>query len=160
MFSSVARGAGLVGLAVIIGIVLLQVVDDGTNGPVSGGSTAETTTTTAGGEAPPPTTTAAPTTTTAAPRPPAQVRVVVLNGSGVAGAAGAMTTTLRNAGYQMDPAADAQRRVGTVVYFKEGYQAEAAAIIPVLGRPATAEPLPSPAPAGTGTANLVVVLGT
>ena len=30
---SAARGAALIGIAVIIGIVLLQVIDDGTSGP-------------------------------------------------------------------------------------------------------------------------------
>ena len=48
---SAARGAALIGLAVIIGIVLLQVIDDGTSGPIgdggsgaaaSGGSTSST----------------------------------------------------------------------------------------------------------------------
>ncbi len=58
---SAARGAALIGLAVIIGIVLLQVIDDGTSGPIGdgGGSAAAggTTNTTAAssdsGSAPP-----------------------------------------------------------------------------------------------------------
>ena len=46
---SAARGALLIGVAVIIGIVLLQVIDDGTSGPigdggsVSAGGTTDTT---------------------------------------------------------------------------------------------------------------------
>ena len=80
---SAARGAALVAIAVIIGIVLLQAIDDGNDGPVGDGGTASTTTTTT------PTSTdssgsAARTTSTtkAAPLPPAQVTVRVLNGSG------------------------------------------------------------------------------
>ena len=38
---SAARGAALIGLAVIIGIVLLQVIDDGTSGPIGDGGGGE-----------------------------------------------------------------------------------------------------------------------
>jgi hypothetical protein len=85
---SAARGAALIGLAVVIGIVLLQVIDDGTSGPigdggsVSAGGTTDTTTTPANS-----TDTTAPTTAPAPLKPPAQVAVLVLNGSGRAGAA-------------------------------------------------------------------------
>ncbi len=52
---SAARGALLIGIAVIIGIVLLQVIDDGTSGPigngsVSAGGTTDTTASTGGGD--------------------------------------------------------------------------------------------------------------
>ncbi len=179
MFSSVARGAGLVGLAVIIGVVLLQVVDDGTSGSVTNGGSATTTTVASGvttttkpgtTTTKPGTTTTAkpatssstgPTTTTAAPRAPAQVRVLVQNGSGVAGAAGAATTQLRTAGYQTDPAADAdQRRVGTVAYYKAGYQADANAVLAVLNRGGAVEPIGNPPPTGSANANVVVILGS
>ena len=92
---SAARGAALIGIAVIIGIVLLQVIDDGTSGPIGdGGSSAaagntNTTATTSGSGS-----SSTTSTTAAAPvKPPAQVAVLVLNGSGHAGAA----TTQSNA---------------------------------------------------------------
>ena len=74
---SAARGAGLIGLAVIIGIVLLQVIDDGTSGPIGdGGSSAAaggTTNTTAATSASSSTSTT--TTTAATPvKPPARSR--------------------------------------------------------------------------------------
>ncbi len=82
---SAARGAALIGIAVIIGIVLLQVIDDGTSGPIgdggnsaaAGGNTNTTATTAGSGSS-------STTSTTAANpvKPPAQVAVLVLNGSG------------------------------------------------------------------------------
>ena len=107
---SAARGAALVAVAVIIGIVLLQAIDDGNDGPVGDGGPASTTTTT---------TTASTTTdssgssssttptTKAAVLTPAQTTVRVLNGSGVAGAAGNLTNTLKAKGYKTLVATDA-----------------------------------------------------
>jgi len=76
-----AKGALLIGLAVVIGIVLLQQVDAGTKRPVGAA------TTTTKPKTKPKTTTTAPsvgaTTTTVASPPtksPAQLRIIVLNG--------------------------------------------------------------------------------
>ena len=121
---SAARGAALVAIAVIIGVVLLQAIDDGNDGPVGDGGPASTTTTTttvptstdsSGSSS---ATTA--TTAKAAPLPPAQVTVRVLNGSGQAGAAGTLTNTLKAKGYKTLVATDASPRTGTVVYAKAG----------------------------------------
>jgi hypothetical protein len=99
-------------------------------------------------------------TTTLAARPPAQVRVEVLNGSGVAGAAGSKSTALKNAGYMIAGVGDATRRQGTVVTCKPGFENEAAALAQAVGPGTTTEPFPTPAPTGSENADCVVILGT
>jgi hypothetical protein len=107
----------------------------------------------------PPSSTLASTTTVAA-RPPAQVRVEVLNASGVAGAAGSQATTLKNSGYMIAGVGDATRRQGTVVTCKPGFETEAAALAQAVGAGATTEPFPTPPPTGSENADCVVILGT
>ncbi|HEY7137641.1 MAG TPA: LytR C-terminal domain-containing protein [Acidimicrobiia bacterium] len=158
-----ARGALLIGLAVILGIVLLQVVDKGNEGPIGDQKTsstkAATTTTTKLHAVAPPRTTA----TTARPVPartPAQIVVAVLNGSGQTGVAGTLTTQLKNKGYQTVTAQDTTQRTGSVVYYRSGYSREAAALAAqISGNPKLA-PMPSPPPSNAdANANLVVVIG-
>ncbi|HEX6312073.1 MAG TPA: LytR C-terminal domain-containing protein [Acidimicrobiia bacterium] len=157
---SAARGAGLIAAAVIVGIVLLQVIDDGGgpsgNGGNGNGTTIDTTTddtttdTTAGGEA----------------RPPAEVVVQVLNAGGATGAAGTLTNQLVGAGYSTLPAADDPvARTDTVVTCKEGYEAEAAALLLTVqgaGYPAaTNVPFPTDRTdlPGVAEANCLVLIG-
>jgi hypothetical protein len=156
---SAARGAALILLAVVIGIVLLQVIDDGTDGPigdgdVNAGGTTATTAAPADGSSTTTTTTGAP------PREPAQVAVLVLNGSGRQGAATAQTNALRGEGYQTLTPADADQRQGNIVYFKSGFDRECTTIAQVVGGAPTVEPMPDPPPTGSENANCVVVLGT
>lgn len=106
------------------------------------------------------TTSAVTTTTTVATRPPAEVRVEVLNASGVAGAAGSKAETLRTAGYTIAGVGDATARQGTVVACKPGFDAEAAALAQAVGSGATTEPFPTPPPASSTDADCVVTLGT
>src|SRR3989440_3696502 len=95
-----AKGVLLIGLAVVIGIVLLQQVDNDNKRPVGaatpGSTKAKAKTTTTG--TPP-----APTTTVTTPSPPAktpqQLRVIVLNGGAAAGAAAQMSTQLMRKQY-------------------------------------------------------------
>ena len=88
------RGGLLIGLAIVIGIVLLQAIDDGNSGPIGDGSRSTTSTTapatssSTGGDDTS-STTAKPTTLA-----PADTTVTVLNGSGVQGAATTVTNTL------------------------------------------------------------------
>ena len=101
-----ARGAGyaallgalLIGVAVVIGIVLLQIGDNNDNGPASTAGNKTTTTTKHNT-----TTTTANTgptgSTTPNPRTPAEVHVIVLNGGAAAGKAGDMTDALKLKGY-------------------------------------------------------------
>src|SRR5690348_3814753 len=99
--SQSAKGAMLIALAVIVGIVLLQIVDPGKSGPVgartrnSTTSTSSTTTTTTrkGGST---------TSTTAASstqKTPATLRLLVLNAGAATGSAGHVSTNLKNQGF-------------------------------------------------------------
>ena len=158
---SAARGAGLIAIAVIIGIVLVNAIDDGNSGPVGDGGTtsttatgnATTTTTVAAGTAP-----TAPTTKPAAISP-AQVTVLVLNASGRSGVASTLTNTLKAKGYKtLLPNNVSPVRAGTVVDVKAGKTAPCttmAALIPG----AKVQPMPTPPPFVTD-ADCIVVIGS
>jgi LytR cell envelope-related transcriptional attenuator len=164
--ATATRGAVLIGLAVIIGLVLLQVVDDSKGGGGGGGSSSPggvTTTVTTGADG-----SSTSTTVTTVPangaRPASQVVVEVLNGSGVAGAAASRSNDLKAKGYQVLPAGNAAaQRSGTAVQCRKGYEKEAAALVNVLGSlsiRATVEAFPNPAPVGVNAqANCLVILG-
>jgi hypothetical protein len=161
---SAARGALLIGVAVVIGIVLLQVIDNDTTGPVgdggdsAGGGAVTTTTTKATSEST--------TTTTAAnggSRQPSEVSVLVLNGSGVSGAAAAMTQKIQSGGYQVLEPTDTDAATGTTVYCTGGLDREASALAAAVGGdpPPSVEALPDPPPSGADSdANCIVVLGS
>ena len=163
--ATATRGAVLIGLAVVIGLVLLQVVDDSKGGGGGGGSSnpgGVTTTVTTGADG------STSTTVTTVPangaRPASEVAVQVLNGSGVAGAAAQRSNDLKAKGYQVRPAGNAPaQRTGTAVQCKKGYEKEAAALVNVLGSlsiRATVEAFPNPAPVGVDAqANCLVILG-
>lgn len=91
------------------------------------------------------------TSTTSVPgaRPPADVSVLVANGSGVSGAAGELTDRVGEAGYETAQPANI-RDDGTVrgstVYYAEGYAAEANALAATLTPPPPVAPMPDPAP--------------
>jgi hypothetical protein len=166
---SATRGAVLVGVAVLIGVVLVQIVNDAGGGGGgssstggSTGATSTTVTTAAGGTGPGTTTTTAAVSVKGA-RPASQVVVQVLNGSGVQGAAGQRSNDLKAKGYQVLPAGNATARAGTAVQCKSGYQKEAAALVSVLATlsiNATIEAYPATPPAGVAAqANCLVVLG-
>jgi hypothetical protein len=159
---SAARGALLIGVAVVIGIVLLQVVDNDTTGPIGDGGSSNgtgvvdnsTTTTTAPTDS---------TSTTGGARQPAEISVQVLNGSGVAGAAAAMTQKLQSSGYVMIEPTDTSSASGTTVYCTGGLDREASALAAAVGGdpPPSAEALPDPPPSGAdSTANCVIVIGS
>lgn len=157
-----ARGAALVVAAVLLGLVLLRngldtsevitssnddrssdegAADEGTDSTDEGTDTTE------------PEVTA---------RPPAQVTVIVLNGTSVGGAAGKYSTAIGTAGYQMLEAGDATTKIPTTqVFFTEGYELEAAAVAIAAGAPATVTPvaMPTPPPGEVGAANVVLVIG-
>jgi hypothetical protein len=144
------RGAALVAAAIVLGLILIR----------SGIDTDEALS--AGGGAPGRTTTTDATTSTLAARPAGEVLVLVANGSGVNGAAGRLTTTIQEAGYQTATETNAARVPTTTVYFTEGYEREAAALAETLSpdaAPATAA-VPSPAPVtDLAGAHVLVVLG-
>jgi hypothetical protein len=155
---SAARGAALIAVAVIIGVVLLNAIDDGNTGAVGDGgptptSTSTTTTTVVKGSS----STSA--TTKPAAVPPAEVSVLVLNGSGRAGVAGTLTNTLKAKGYKTLPPNNASAvRAGTVVDAKAGKTAPCTTLAGAIPG-AKVQPMPVPPPTTTD-ADCIVVVGT
>lgn len=158
-----ARGLIVLVVAVAIGLLLLlKAGDSGGTKKVSTGSVGSkttvdvtTTTTKSGGS----------TTTTGASsssHTPAEVKVLVLNGSGKAGVAKSASTQIGTKGYTMGTPGNAAANVATTsVYYAAGYQADADAIAALLGKDSSivvAKPATALGP-GADTANVVVVLG-
>jgi hypothetical protein len=159
-----AKGAGLVLLAVIIGIVLLQVVDDGTKAPSNASATTHTTQTTH--RATTTTTSGHTTQTTKAAvtptRPPAQVRVIALNAGAPAGSAGNMHNSLQSKGYtNQQPANDWSGKTlhGNTVYCRSGFEKEAQALAVAVGTGTAVKPWPTPPPPFSANVDCVVAVG-
>ncbi len=163
-----ARGAALVVLAVVVGLFLLRngldtseaITNQGSGGSDGSEATDEATDDVATDEGPEETT-----TTTLGGRAPADIPTIVLNGSGVTGAAGRYSEFLASLGYNLtNPAgANADNRVDTtIVYFAPGFDAEAAALVAALGAPASVVPvtLPVAPPGPIAGASVVVVVGS
>lgn len=153
------RGAGLLALAVLLGIVLLQSADsnDGFS-PVAtkrGGASPAAAVTTS--------TAPAPTTTTAPLRPPSAIKVLAANGTTIKGLAGKFKDRLTTAGYNALAPTDAAKKpvAASAVYYAAGYEGEAKAIARIVDLPVSAvKAMPQPAPvASTQGANVVVVVG-
>jgi hypothetical protein len=168
MSDGAARGVLLVGVAVVIGLLLLgsglddsapvaapatsdDAADDGGNGGAGGGGNQNGNGN--NGSVVPST------------RDPAQVPVLVANGSEVSGAAGAVTELLTALGYTgalpaVDTNPDANEQFDTV-YYLEGFEADAAGVAQALGLAADAVlPMPATPPANLGNAQVLVVLGS
>jgi hypothetical protein len=138
-------------LAVILGIVGLQILDDS-----GGGSgTASITTTTLQGQT-------GGSTTTSPLRPNNQVRVKVYNASGVQGKAQTLTDQLRAKGYNMQtPANLDNQRQGTVIECIPGFEREGA-VLALYGVDSGSKAVkyPSNPPDGASDADCLVVIGT
>jgi hypothetical protein len=158
----------LVGLAVIVGIVGLQILDDSGNG--SGNAAV----TTVPGLTTPGVTTGAPTgattsgstsgstaaSTTVAPRQNNQVRVKVYNASGVQGRAQTLTDSLAAKNYNMQaPANLDKQRQGTVVECVKSFDREGAILVTTVQN-SKLQPYPSDPPAGASSADCIVIIGT
>lgn len=153
-----ARGIALVVVAVLLGLVLLRNGID-TSETITSSKDDKTATTEPDDTTD---TTDATTDTTVAVRAPAEVSVVVLNGTSVNGAAGKYSTALGSAGYQMLEPGDAPTKIpATQVYFTEGFEQEAIAVAAAIQAPGTVTPalLPTPPPGEVEGANVVVVIG-
>lgn len=160
------RGGLLIAVAIIIGIVLLQAIDDG-SGPIGDGSTTTTAANATTTSTPPVTTTTRASTSTTrrggatgTARPPQQVTVLVLNGSGRSGAAATLTNQLRSLGYQTLTPGDAPAQTGITVYFTSGYQRECTTVATVVSSTAVVKAMPSPVPTGAERASCLVIIGT
>lgn len=155
--TAVGRGVVLLAVAIGIGLLLLNSVEaepPGSSLATDGGARA-TTTTVAPDEA-------QPTTTLPPVRPPAEVKVIVSNGSSVNGAAGAVSDKLKPAGYNLLAAVNATVKVQSpVVYFTPGFDREAAAVAAALGLDASVvtKPMPAQPPVpDLQSANVLVVV--
>lgn len=152
MAVAAGRGLGLVAVAVVLGVVLLQITDD--SGAPSPGSDF------AAVEEPTTTTTNAIDLDTGL-RPSSQVQVLVLNAARIEGAAGDMTEQLQAIGHPALVPGNAPTQEETIIFYKPGFEREAAALAPEVSETAITEPLPDPSPfPGTEEADVVVVLGT
>ena len=117
------------------------------------------------------TTSAVPATTSpvTADLSPSQLQVQVLNGSGVAGAAGRLSASLRDAGYAVLPAGNAPGRFATsaVYYVASEHQDEAELVAEVVAERSEASAdgalavasLPASGQIPAGDANVVVLIG-
>jgi len=132
-------------------------------------TTASTTTTSV---SPTTTTSTTTTTTTTSPPPattspvvadlsPAQLQVQVLNGSGVAGAAGRMTDKLSQAGYVvLSPENAPQRYSSSAVYYQEGWKDRAEEILQAAEIDEIDAPTVMPQIFASEDATVIVLLGT
>jgi len=153
---SFAFGAAAGALAVAIIGVIASVALSGGGGGTKTVTTRATTTT----EASTTTTSPAVTTTTLAPgRPPAQVRVEVLNGSGTAGAASTKAASLKAAGYTIAGTGNSPNRTGTVVQCNSGFESEAVALTQAVGSGATNQPAQTAGVSVPSNADCVVIIG-
>jgi hypothetical protein len=159
-------GILLVGGAVFLLLYLLAGNPDAEAGASTSGSSTSTVaassqpTATTGTSSPPttaPSTTSGPATTAVPVRPPEEVRVIVLNSIGLAGAAARKTQELADAGYQTVQADDLEpQQDQSRVWYREGFAAEANALLQFLPG-ALVEPVPDPE-LQTGT-DVILVLG-
>lgn len=148
------RGAVLIAIAVVLGLVLLRNGVDTSDVTAAGSGSTRRTTTTLDPDAE--------TTTTTVPlRPPAEVKVLIANGSGIDGAGRRAADALNGLGYITLEPGNAERVETTIVYYLPGYENEADALAAALGSPplATVAALPPTPPIAPADANLVVVLG-
>lgn len=100
------------------------------------------------------------TTTLAVVRPPSQVRVFVLNGNGVQGAARTKADELLFVGYAIAGVGNAPPQTGNVVACRKGFQAESAQLATAVGPFTTVVAFPKPEPDGVEDADCIVGLGT
>ena len=101
------------------------------------------------------------TTTTTVVESPAVLQVQVLNGSGVAGAAGRMTDKLSEAGYVvLSPENAPQRYSSSAVYYQEGWKDRAEEILDAAEIEEIDAPTAMPQQFATEEAAVIVLLGT
>lgn len=154
--AATGRAMLVLALAVVAGIVLLNGLDDSQTQQVATSSEApapESAAITPAETTPP---------TTAAPMSPAEVTVLVANGTSVQGAASRVASRLQPVGYQLVTPNNMTTPIdGSGVLYAEGFEAEARALATSLGIPGSSvEPMPLPAPVeDLQDANLVAVVG-
>ena len=158
---SAIKGAVLVVVAVLIGFVLIN--DDGSKSVSAAAPGAVTDPGVDPGEPgnvddPDSSTTS---TTTLPLKAESEVKVLVANGTSVAGAAGTTTDDLKARGYVTGTPTNSQNVPATQILYAATYEGEATRLANQLGVAATAvEPLSVPAPVSDMQgANILIVLG-
>jgi hypothetical protein len=153
---SVGRGAILIGVAFVVGLILLQKTD---KAPKVVRTTPNVPTTT-------PNITFPTTSTSLGGHAPASVKVLVANGTNTPGAASRVVPPLTAAGYNVLAPTDATKTAKaatrqSVVYYTPGYDLDAKIIATHLTLQLSAvQALPTTAPvANTQGANVIVVVG-
>jgi len=158
-----AKGAGLILFAVVLGVVLLQIVDDGSEGPADsadGGAGATTTTVTPADDGDSDDTTP---DDTQPEKSPAELRVIVLNGGAPAGSAREMSSALQQAGYTNQAQATdwvGQEQTGNSVLCTAGLEREAATLATAVGSGTTTAAFPDPVPPGAEEVDCIVAVGS
>ncbi len=155
---SPVRGVVLVAVAAVLGFFLLRAIDDSGSGIVV--ETTDTTSEDAAGSTSPESS-----DTTAPPiRPQSEVVVIVVNASGVQGAARTQTDRITAASYQaLEPAnaPEGMELTSTEILPTAGYEQEAARLATELGLPPeSVKPMTDPPPVDLAGANILVLLGT
>ncbi len=162
------RAAVLIGLALLVGLILLHRSPGAPPTPVAIGESS----TTRSSPAASPTTTkkatgttarpAGTTTTTVALRAPQDIKVLVANGTSTPGLAGTVSNTLHAKGYDTLASTNATTKpAASIVHFQPGYGADAASLAAKLSLPAGAvQAMPSPPPVSSlNSADILVVAG-
>ena len=149
-----ARGAGLLAVAVIIGILLLR----------SGGGDPYSRSVSAGANPSPEVTALPPTATTVTVpvRQPPAIKVLPANGTSASGAATNTGNRLRQAGYNVLAASNTNNpATSSNVFYNPGFEREARVVAQLLGLPdSTVQPMPTPPPlSDTRGADVIVVVG-
>ncbi len=155
--SAGARGAFLLAVALVLGVVLLDKFDTGVT-PFTAEVETDLPTTTRGLTSIP----VVPTTAGRQPRPPDQVKVLPANGTSTAGLGAQTGEFLRRNGYNTLAPIDANRDLdATIVQFRSDFEPEARAIAQLLQLPASAvRPLDDNPPVGdTRGADVIVAAG-
>jgi len=148
------RGAGLLAIAVILGVVLLR---NGGGDPYSRALRTVA--------SPTPEITVCPptaTTITVPVRNPSDVKVLPANGTAISGAGLATFNRLKAAAYNVLAASNTTNPSTTSnVFFNPGFEREARVVAQLLGLPDSAvQPMPTPPPVGdTRGADVIVVIG-
>jgi LytR cell envelope-related transcriptional attenuator len=160
--AAAAKGAALIGLAVIVGVFLLQRVDTSTAGSSTTSVKPPKTTTTAHGS---PTTSTTSTTLPATPaKTPDQLKVLVLNGGAPTGAAKTLRTTLLQVGYTNQPQASTwtgHRQSGKTLMCRAGLDREKVALSQQTAlQGAKVVAFPTPAPPFSDGVDCVIVVGS
>ncbi len=153
------RGAALLVVAVLLGVVLLNAADDAPPDRAPAGSsdngTSETTL---------PAEVSTTTVVTLPPRAPADVKVIAANGTDTKGVARKATDLLKASGYNvLSPTDTTAKAAASNVYFVGDYQREAEAVAAGLSLPVTSvQPFPTAPPpiADARGASVIVVIGS